>query len=628
VQAEKKQRQRNLLVILDGLAESEYLLQTNSSPASISWLRENLPCQTACPAHTDISTYVDLIAQGCFDEAYLVNRRDNVFPGVLGRICARPCEANCRRSLKDEPVAICWLKRSSGDLRSKSLLPEKPPAVTRTQPISIVGAGPAGLTCARDLRLWGYNTTVYDAMPEPGGMLVGGIPAWRLPREVVKEEVDGYLEALGVEFRLNTRIGANQKIKVEDLLSDYKAVFLAPGCQKPVKLNLPGENLKGFEYGLPWLEKINLSPRQHLNLSAQRVVIIGAGYTAIDCCRTALRLGAAEVYLCYRRSQKEAPLEPQEIEEASKEGIKFVFLVSPVEVLGDEQGKVHGLKLIRNVLTEPDQWGRRTPRPMPGSEFIISCELILAATGQQSDVSWLPEELQAQFKQEGRIIVDPVSWQTTLPGLFAGGDFTQGPRNVISAIADGHKVARSIHRYLSGEELPGEISKLEKVFYPRRELGYLRVGRQLMPCLSMPERLNTATGFPQEKEVEEGYSRQTAVQEAGRCLQCFYNVVIREEYCTLCGACEAVCPEKVIHLVSVKETATGEVATGLKAAVSTLPESATGIVLDETLCVRCGQCVVECPTQAIQMARFSYGDARQPWWVDLDESYTPKRRST
>lgn len=597
-----KKRQRRLVAIPANSNQNgnHQFLAAQLSEECNKWLQANLPCQNTCPAHTDVSTYVDLIAQGRFDEAYLVNRQDNVFPGVLGRICARPCESQCRRSLKDEPVAICWLKRSSGDYRSSSLLPEKP-AVTRPEHIAIVGAGPAGLTCARDLRLRGYSTTIYDAMPEPGGMLVGGIPAWRLPRSVVKEEVDRYMDALGVQFQLNTKIGTGEKIGVKDLLAGYSAVFLAPGCQKAVKLNLPGEDLTGFEYGLPWLEKNNLPPRQLPDLAGQRVVIIGAGYTAIDCCRSALRLGAAEVYLCYRRSQKEAPLEPQEIEEAASEGIKFVFLVSPVEVLGDKNGRVHGLKLIRNVLTEPDKWGRRKPEPLPGSEFIISCELILAATGQESDVSWLPEELQTQIKEAGKLVIDPETWLTSLPGLFAGGDFTQGPRNVISAIADGHKVAQAIHRHLSGEAAPVPVGRLEKVAYPRRELGYLKVRRQLMPCLELTERLITrGDQHPVAAEVEEGYSRQAAIQEAARCLQCFYNIVIEEEYCTFCGACQEVCPEKVIHFMPLAEAVAIDGPPYRKPSNSV----ARAIVLDETLCVRCGQCVAECPTQAIQMGRY------------------------
>lgn len=592
----KENRWQRPLVILPNDPDEQPLSATQNLNA---WLKTNISCQTACPAHTDVSRYVQLVAEGNFDEAYLVNRRANVFPGVLGRVCTKPCESACRRRLHDDPVAVCSLKRSSADYQNTPL-PATPP-VSRAETIAIVGAGPCGLACARDLRELGYPVVVYDALPAPGGMLVGGIPAWRLPREIVYAEVDRYMYALGVEFRLNITIGKD--ITVETLLAEYAGVVLAAGCQKPVTLKLPGENLAGFEYGLAWLEKTNLPPVPDLDLTGKRVVVLGAGYTAIDCCRSALRLHAAEVYLCYRRSQKEAPLEEAEIAEAEKEGIKFIFLVSPLEVLGNADNQVSGLKLIRNRLGEPDKWGRRSPEAIPGSEFVISCDLVLPATGQAADFAWLPAQLQQEVQQTGKFQRDPATWQTSLPRLFAGGDFTEGTRNVISAVADGHKIAASLHAYFSHETLPAPREDFEPLNFHRRELSYLQVPRQPQPALPMSDRLSETPAAPYalKKEVELGFSRLGALQEAARCLQCMYNLTIDPNLCTLCGSCVEVCPEKVLHLVPLSDLPEWQ---------TRYPQAAaTTITLDETLCVRCGHCLAECPTQALKMGCLVQGEA-------------------
>jgi NADPH-dependent glutamate synthase beta subunit-like oxidoreductase/ferredoxin len=571
-----------------------------------AWLQANIPCQYTCPAHTDVSGYIELLAQGRFKEAYLLNRRDNVFPGVLGRICARPCEASCRRQVVDQPVAICSLKRSSSDFRVDALLPPRP-AITRSERVAVVGAGPAGLTCARDLRELGYAVTVYDAMPEPGGMLVGGIPAWRLPREVVKDEVNRYMAALGVEFRLNTKVG--QDVALTDLLREYAAVFLAAGRQQPVKLNIPGQELAGFEYGLPWLKKLNLQAAR-VDLTGKRVVVLGAGFTALDCARSAVRLGAQEVYLCYRRTQLEAALDEVEMAQAEQEGVKFAFLLSPLEALGDDEGRVKGLKLIRNRMSEPDGQGHRSPLSLPGSELVVDCELVIAATGQQSDLSWLPPELKAVAEREGGLRIDPAWWSTGVAGLFAGGDFTQGSRNVISAVADGHKVAHSIHTYLSKEQPPAAIASLEPVRFKPRDLHYLSLDRQSMPCLLPGERM-PAGGRGLKKEVELGYNIQQARGEAERCLRCMYNITLDAEACIMCGACVEICPEKAIQAVPLRKL----VVISDRNPEEQVSGNPLTLNLNESLCVRCGQCVDECPTEAINLNRFRYNNPALHWYV-------------
>ncbi|MEI6042918.1 MAG: FAD-dependent oxidoreductase [Chloroflexota bacterium] len=575
--------------------------------AGYEWLRSNIHCQNACPAHTDVSGFISLIAEGKFDEAYLLNRRDNLFPGVLGRICPKPCEAACRRNVVDGPISVCGLKRSTSDLRSARFLPTPPPS-DRTKPVAIVGAGPAGLACARDLRMLGYQTTIYDRQAAPGGMLLAGIPAWRLPRQIIKNEVDNYLRALGVEFRLNVNIGSDSQNSVEQLLQRHVAVFLAAGCQKPLTLNIPGEKLRGFDYGLDWLKKINLE-QQLEALVGKRVVVIGAGFTAIDCCRTALRLGAKEVYLCYRRTQSDAPIDDEEIREAEKEGIQFVYLVSPVEIIGDDRNHVRAVKFVKNQVVTTD--GKRSQiTAIPGREFTQPCEIVLAATGQQAEFSWLPEQLQWEYQQRGQLNVDPNSWMTSWRGLFAGGDFVKGPRNVISAIADGRKAALAIHRYLGGKVREETDASLEEVGNWQRDKKYLNISRQAMPKTLLKKKQNLNAGSHLEKEVATGFSRDVAQLEASRCLKCMYNVIIDPELCILCGACEDICPEQAISLGSLQKLEGSSLFSG-----GSEMTTDSSITLDEGKCVRCGSCIDRCPAQAIEMLRFHCADPMKQWYV-------------
>lgn len=589
-------------------AESEEQAYPTELPDT-EWFRTNVPCQYTCPAHTDVSNYIGLVAQGRFDEAYILNRRDNVFPGVLGRVCARPCESTCRRGLIDKTIRICWLKRSGSDFRSDKYLPKKAP-ITKKQKIAVVGAGSTGLAAARDLAIMGYQVVAYDEFPEPGGMMVGGIPIWRLDRDVVQNEVDQYFDALGVEIRLNTRIGRD--IPLNALVDRFDAVVLAPGCQLPNTLGIPGEDLKGFEYGLPWLEKINFHEPEKAVIG-KRVAVIGAGFTAMDCSRSALRMGAEKVYVLYRRTQLEAPIDEIELEEAELEGIEFMWLVAPVEAVGDSEGNVTGIKMIRNKLGAPDAKGRRSPVPVPGSEFVLDCDVILPATGQWSDSSWIPKELGVKIKRSGAPEIDPDTWMTSVPGLFAGGDFTEGSRSLIAAIADGHKVANCVHEYLAGQKPIRRRSSHEVIEVWRRSLDYEKIERQDMRMLPKDKRWGEDMLKNLETEVELGYTREMAMKEASRCLQCAYNILIDADLCILCSACVDVCPEKIIRLVPLKELA--GIAGADQYQVDPAMSEAQTLILDENECIRCGLCVVRCPTQAIKMARFVYSDPKEHWYV-------------
>jgi NADPH-dependent glutamate synthase beta subunit-like oxidoreductase len=591
-------------------AESEDQTYPTELPDT-EWFRTNVPCQYTCPAHTDVSNYIGLVAQGRFDEAYILNRRDNVFPGVLGRVCARPCESTCRRGLIDKTIRICWLKRSASDYRSDKFLPKKAP-VTRKQKVAIIGAGSAGLSAARDLAIMGYKVVVYEMFPEPGGMMVGGIPIWRLPRDVVQNEVDAYFGALGVEIRLNTKIGYKDDISVSELLQRFDAVIMAPGSAIPAEIGIPGENFKGYEYGLPWLEKLNFRHPQDASFG-NRVVVLGMGFTAMDCCRSARRMGAEDVTVVYRRTQLEAPVEEYEIEECELEGIKFIYLAAPLEVIGDDEGKVSGIKFIRNKLGAPDKSGRRSPVAIEGSEFVIPCDVVIPATGQWNDTSWIDPDLKVELQRNGNVKRNPDTWMTNVNGLFAGGDYTEGSRNLIAAIADGHKVANGVHEFLTGQKPPRRRSSHEIMEVWRRSLDYEKIERQEMRFLELDKRFPDDISVALSREAEIGFTREMAMKEATRCLQCAYNILIDSDLCILCAACVDVCPEKIIRLVPLKEL--GGVAGADQYQTDPAMAEAQTLLLDENECIRCGLCVVRCPTQAIKMARFQYSDPKAHWYV-------------
>ncbi|TMC97294.1 MAG: hypothetical protein E6J22_00710, partial [Chloroflexi bacterium] len=329
--------------------DSELGARYQSIIANPDWYQTNIPCQVGCPAHTDVSTYIGLISQARFDEAYLLNRNANVVPGVLGRTCARPCEPVCRRNKVDgKPIAICWLKRAAADHREYQHRAERPP-VTKDKTVGVVGAGSAGLAAARDLREMGYPVTIYEEDPTAGGVMVNGIPIWRLPRTVTYEECDEYMADLGVEVQHNTRVGRD--IQITDLLKKHDAVYLAAGCYVPNALTgpdnkiIPGADLRGVEDGIKLLAKTNYGDPAYIG---KRVVVYGGGFTAMDCCRTSIRFGAEKVYVIYRRSKEEMPSDEYEVDEAMVEHVEFMYLLSIVEVLSKDGVHVSGIKLIRN----------------------------------------------------------------------------------------------------------------------------------------------------------------------------------------------------------------------------------------------------------------------------------------
>lgn len=589
---------------------SELGARYQSITANPDWYQTNIPCQVGCPAHTDVSTYIGLISQARFDEAYLLNRNANIVPGVLGRTCARPCEPVCRRNKIDgKPIAICWLKRAAADHREFRHHAERPP-ITKDKTVAIVGAGSAGLACARDLRGMGYAVTLYDEWPTAGGVMVNGIPVWRLPRDVTREECDEYMADMGVEMIYNTRVGRD--IQVSDLLKQYDSVYLAAGCYIPNALVghdgklTPGAKLKGVEDGIRLLMKTNYGEPAYIG---KRVAVYGSGFTGMDCCRTATRFGADKVYVIYRRSKEEMPADEYEVNEAMEEKVEFMYLVSIVEILSKDGVHVSGLKLIRNKLGDPDSSGRRRAVPIHGSEFILdNIDTLIPALGQSSDGSWVQaKELNLDVNRWGIPLVDLDTWMTSHPGLFAGGDYTAGSRNLISAIGDGRDAAAAINRYLGGLDKPAEAATEYELPDYRRGMvdDYESIAHYNIPSLPLKDR------YSNTRETETGYTPAQAVEQARRCLQCQLNIVIDPSICILCSGCVDICPYDCISMEGLSRVVKGD---PMHAGTEGWRGGAD-MIIDEEKCIRCGLCIVRCPTDAIAMVQFEVSSPNDRWSV-------------
>lgn len=486
---------------------------------------EKRPCSQTCPAGLSVQGYVALIAKGKFKEALRLIKENVPLPGVLGRICTHPCESQCKRGFVDEPISICALKRFVADtVTEEEPLPEVSP---REEKVAIVGSGPAGLTCAYYLAREGYRVTIFEALPVAGGMLAVGIPEYRLPKAVLKKEVAS-IERLGVEIKTNVAIGRD--LSIRDLFAQgYRAVFLAMGCHQSQRLNVPGEDADGVVHGVFFLRELNLGREVRVG---KKVAVIGGGNVAMDAARSALRMGAEKVMILYRRTRAEMPANPEEIEAATEEGIEIQYLVAPVEVLTDG-GKVRGLRCQRMALGEPDSSGRRRPVPIPGSEFDLEVDMVIPAIGQTADLSAL-EGMGIEVKY-GAIVADPITLETSQPGVFAGGDVVTGPAIAVEAVAQGKEAAISIMRYLAGQDLREGRARREKAPMDTTDvpLGLEKKPRAVMPHLPVAERIK---GF---QEVALGLTEEAAVEEAARCLSC--------GVCSECYQCIAACRAQAIN---------------------------------------------------------------------------------
>jgi len=478
------------------------------------------PCRVTCPAGVNACAYVTMIGQGKFKEALEILRRTMPFAGVCGRVCTHPCETECERGKVDEPISIRFLKRFMSDYELKDPPKVEPLPITKQQKVAIIGSGPSGIACAYDLVRLGYPVTVFEAAPAVGGLLRYGIPEYRLPKKIVDYEI-GRVQSMGVEIKLNSPVN-----KLEDLFNQgYQAIYLATGAGAGTKMNIPGEDSPGVLDALSFLKRANGGEKVAIG---QRVAVVGGGNSAMDAARVALRLGAKEVSIVYRRSRAEMPAAAEEIEEAEHEGIKLVTLAAPTKVL-TEDGRITGIQNIRMELGAPDASGRRRPVPIEGSEYIMGVDNVIMAIGQAVDKSKLPDKL--EYTRLGTLQVDGVTLQTNIDGVFAGGDVVSGPADVISVVATGKEAATSIDRYLRGVDLKeGRPEPRERVKDINKE-GVQKKARAKMPALPPAER----KGFT---EVETGFDEKTAVEEAQRCLNC--------SVCCECLECVKVCERKAI----------------------------------------------------------------------------------
>ena len=542
------------------------------APKDFDWLEKNIPCQEACPASTNIPGYLDAIYRGEHGKAYRINLEANVFPAVLGRVCARPCEAACRHGWDGlgRPVAICFSKRSAADFGGQSpVVMDKwfPPSGKK---VAVVGAGVAGLAAARQLALLGHQVTVYEKHNKPGGMMNQGIPVFRLPRELIEKEIS-QITALGVKIVCNAEIG--KTITLSKLAKENDAVILAAGTLKPNLLDLPGKELTGIRHGIDFLLEVNETGKSNVGKTA---VVIGGGFTAMDCARTAKRLGA-QVKVCYRRTAEEMLVTPGELEELEHEGIPMEYMVAPKAYIGTN-GRLKTIQFVRTEMGAPDQSGRRRPVEIPGSEFELAVDTVLLATGQFPDTSWL-DETSGEAK------------------VFSAGDFKNGASSLIQAIGHAKECVREVDRFLTGEVRLKDYAVIEDVTGTGRIREMDAVDLQPMPSIELAQRDLTT-------EVETGFGKETSGDEAQRCYQCHYKFEIDSDKCIYCDWCVKAKPrsECILKIRELHSDAEGRI-TGW-----TLAQKADDVHLiwiNQEDCIRCGACVSACPVDAISIQKVS-----------------------
>jgi NADPH-dependent glutamate synthase beta subunit-like oxidoreductase/ferredoxin len=490
------------------------------------------------------------------------------------------------------------MKRFLVEWHEASGIPDVMPEITpREERVAVVGAGPSGLAVARELAVKGYKVTVFDSLPYGGGTMLIGVPAFRLPREAIEMDVR-LVERLGVTFHYNANIGVD--IAFDELQRTHDAVAITAGAMNAVALDVPGGDLEGVQYGVDFMKKANLGEPIEVGTD---VVVIGGGYTAMDCSRTSLRHGAENVSIVYRRTRSELVVDEEELGETEREGVRMEFLASPVEVLG-ENGHVTGVKFIRNKLGEPDASGRRSPVPIPGSEFVIKADTVIPAVSQAADLTFLPVEADFEVNR-GRVKVDPATYATNVRGVFACGDFVTGPTTLIEAAGHGKKCAYAIDRYLAARTdvtVAANVKMTSAWTFEMPEF-YDVIPRQHIPMTPLADRMpSTDPDVNFTTQVERGYDATGAVAESTRCLMCNYNIWFDPFRCVLCGACADVCPEGVIHMVDINTMKSEGLLTELDEAYGW--QDGAAMVLDEERCIRCALCVKRCPFDAITMERF------------------------
>jgi formate dehydrogenase beta subunit len=570
-------------------------------------------CQWACPAHTPVPEYIRLIAQGRYDDAYMVNWVSNVFPGILGRTCDRPCEPACRRGRveenqgeKPEPVAICRLKRVAADFKGdvRSRLP-RAAARRNGKRIACVGAGPASLTVARDLAPLGYHVTVFDSDRQAGGMIRSQIPKFRLPESVIDEET-GYVLDLGVEFRAGHRIDSLKALLAEG----YDAVFVGSGAPRGRDLDIPGrrEAAANIHIGIDWLSSVSFG---HITQIGRRVIVLGGGNTAMDCCRSSRRLGGDDVKVIVRSAFEEMKASPWEKEDAMHEGIPILNMLVPKAFLHDE-GRLTGVRFGK-VKAVYDEKGRRSLVPTGEPDAVHPCDDVLVAVGQENAFPWIERDIGIEFDQWGMPVLDAGTLQSRRPEVFFGGDAALGPKNIIWAVAHGHEAAISIDRLCHSEDVAVRPAPHVNLVSQKMGIHEWSYDNQVAPepRFKVPLKELTIALKDIREEVELGFDPELAWKEAQRCLNCDVQTVFAPRLCIECDACVDICP---MDCITFTPDGPEEAVRARLTAPASNPEQAiyvgaglkTGRIMakDEDVCLHCGLCAERCPTGAWDMQKF------------------------
>jgi len=588
----------------------------SEDPRDVGWVVQNIPCQAACPAGTNVPGYIRAIAEGRHGEGYEINRAANVLPGVLGRICSRPCEPACRHGWpgNGESVGICDLKRSAADLKNAGhRITERLYAPTGKR-VAIVGAGPAGVAAAHDLSVLGHDVTVFDREQHFGGMLRYGIPEFRLPRDILDVELRNALR-LGVEFRGGHPIGkAPGETRLTELLKTHDAVLLAAGCVAPLplalKLHGPGAakmssetDCPDVEHGLPFLMALHRGEKRSVR---GRVAVVGAGYTALDCARVAMRLGAKEATIHIRTTEEYIPVTKVEIFEAKRESVRIKGLRAPVGIVVDEDGRLTGVRFVQNRLGAWRPDGRRQAIAIEGSEFIEPCDTLLIAIGQRTVNDFLDLAVELDQWHNVRIGDDGM---TSVRGLFAAGDYVTGPTTVVEAVGRGRQAAQRVDAWLMGKSRRKRVVQITPVQAPLRERAYDFIARQQMRTAPLQERIAKGRDA-QPCEVELGLDGEQTAQEARRCYLCNLKYQIDIDRCIYCRACIEVAPRNCILLVEGVEVRSDGSYGRLQEARDWNRVGA--IWIDNNECIRCGACYRACPVDCITITRNEFVEVDTP----------------